>query len=191
MVDHVTRGEAKVVIMTFDKNGQRNPDYSYEQMQKIIQGKMEQVKEGQELTFNVFGQAIVKGKFIRVDHKGGIVIETTSDESLMNHTVGSEQIIHKQHLISEVIIPEYKPAPAEKIVTFKFAGPNGYIIGQEAVDLLYAAFGCNKEGKISLEQVQASLGDLEEDEEVTYTLTVQKTMTQEEFDNLPESDGDI
>lgn len=80
----------------------------------------------------------------------------------------------------------------EKKITFKLVGESGsWMVGQNLEDVIAAVFGCNNDGSITEEQVKEIFGDLEDDEEITYKIVIQKKYTQEELDNMPESDGDI
>lgn len=79
----------------------------------------------------------------------------------------------------------------EKLITFKIESQSGgWLIGEEATDLLVSVFGCEKDGKIRAETIKSNL-ELEDDEEITYTIKVEKRYTRKELDEMPESDGDI
>jgi hypothetical protein len=80
----------------------------------------------------------------------------------------------------------------EKLVTFKITSPSGgFMISHNMADLLTGTFGCDNDGTISPATIEASGIEIDDDEEIEYTITIEKKYTQKELDEMPESDGDI
>lgn len=80
----------------------------------------------------------------------------------------------------------------EKKITFTLKGPNGSIIGEDPIQLLYAVFGCEKGGAFILEENKQELfGELEEHEVYEYKIIVEKRYTDDDLEKMGESDGDI
>lgn len=80
----------------------------------------------------------------------------------------------------------------EKIITCTISTGSGSITSTDPKTLIEILFGTGDFPHVSCPSTINSLfGELEDGEKEVYTLTFEKRFTQEEIDNLPESDGDI
>jgi len=80
----------------------------------------------------------------------------------------------------------------EKVITFTIHGPSGSVTATDPKTLIEMLFGTGDFPHVSCPStIQEMFGDMEEHEKTEYRLVVEKRFTQEEIDNMPESDGDI
>ena len=80
----------------------------------------------------------------------------------------------------------------EKVITFTIYGPGGSVTSSDPKTLIEMLFGTGDFPHVSCPQtIEDTFGHLTETKKVIYTLEVEKKITAEELEMLPESDGDI